>query len=45
MKKQLTAVLLPALLGTIQISTGENEVESNLPTVIITSGTIVKLGQ
>ncbi len=41
MKKQLTALMLAAFLATVQISAQENDTTTNLPTVTVTSGTVV----
>jgi hypothetical protein len=41
MKKQLTAVILAAFLGAGQVSAQENETITSLPTVTVTSGTVV----
>jgi hypothetical protein len=41
MKKQLTALLLAAFLATVQISAQENDALTNLPTVTVTSGTLI----
>jgi hypothetical protein len=41
MKKQLFAVTIAAFLGAVQLSAQENESVTSLPTVTVTSGTVV----
>jgi hypothetical protein len=41
MKKQLIALTLAAFLGTVQVSAQEKETITSLPTVTVTSGTVV----